>query len=156
MSFPIHIVRHGEAGMAASDFERPLTDSGRKHVRQVAERFAARNEMGSLKILASPLKRAQQTAQIWADVLGMPMMITTEAGITPEGNVIQFARKLAEQNAAWLVVSHFPFVPSLASLLMTGQKERVRISVPTGTVISLMPDMEPGRMGEYRLLSVDN
>ena len=142
--------------MAATDRERELTDRGRQHVRLVAERFVTRNELGALKVFASPLVRAQQTAEIWMDVLGMQSAFEVDPDISPEGNVVSFSRRLSEQQGAWLVVSHFPFVPFLASFLLTGQKERARIATPTGTIISLAPDAEPGRPGTYRLASVDN
>lgn len=142
--------------MASTDEERPLTESGRSHVRSVAERFRERHEFGSLKILASPYLRAQQTAKIWNEALGQSLIIYTEPNIVPEGNVIRFARALEMQDSAYLVVSHFPFVPGLASYLVSGQRDRVRISVPTGTVITLSPEGEPGRPGSYRLLEIDN
>ncbi|MGB0371476.1 MAG: phosphohistidine phosphatase SixA [Opitutales bacterium] len=156
MSLPLFIARHGEAGMAATDEERPLTEHGQSHVRLVAERFRERYEIGSLKIVASPLLRAQQTAQIWNDVLGKKLKIQTEDLVVPEGNVVQFARKLESQDAAWLVVSHFPFVPGLASYLTSGQRDRVRFAVPTGTVIALAPEGKTGRPGSYRIYGIDN
>ena len=156
MSVPIFLVRHGEAGMAATDAERALTERGRAHVGMIAQRFAKRFEIGSLKILASPLVRAQETAQIWNQTLGQNLPIEIEPMIVPEGNVVRFARLLESQDSALLVVSHFPFVPALASYLISGQKDRVSIAVPTGTVITLVPEGEPGHPGSYQLLGIDN
>lgn len=156
MNCPLYLCRHGEAGFAATDAERPLTENGRAHVRTVAERFAAVNDPRGLKIIASPLLRAQQTAEIWAEVLGGGITIHKDHGVVPEGNVISFTRRLAEQECPWLVASHFPFVPTMASFLLTGQKDRVRLSVPTGTIIALQPEGEPGRAGAYSLLGMDS
>lgn len=149
MSFPLYLVRHGEAGIAPTDESRPLTESGRSHVISVAKRFCGRQDWGSLRIYASPYLRAQQTAAIWKEVLGWQREIVEEPGVTPEGNVIQFTRKLSTQDCAWLVVSHYPFVPTLASYLLTGQRDRVQLTVRTGTIISLSPEGPLGRPGGY-------
>ena len=156
MNCALYLCRHGEAGLAATDAARPLTDLGRAHVWQVAERFAEMNPMHGVKIIASPLLRAQQTAEIWAEVIGQEMAIQTHPGVAPEGNIVAFARALASQDCPWLIASHYPFVPAMASFLLTGQKGRVRLSVPTGTIISLQPEGEPGRAGAYSLLGLDN
>ena len=156
MNFPLYLVRHGEAGFAATDAQRPLTDRGRAHVEEVAKRFVEQQMPLPAMILASPLLRAQQTAEIWAAVLGNAVKIVTEPMVVPEGNIISFSRKLADQDQPWLVASHFPFVPGLASYLLAGQKDRVHLSVPTGTIISLEPEAEPERAGAYRMLGLDS
>src|SRR5947208_3412986 len=61
-------VPHGTPGVA--DDERPLTPKGRKRMRQIGRGLRClRIELE--KIIASPLPRAWETAQIVADVLGM-------------------------------------------------------------------------------------
>ena len=68
----IYLLRHGiaedgEAGQ--SDSERPLTAEGRKKLRTVLRVAAAADVVPTL-ILTSPLRRAVQSAQLAADVLG--------------------------------------------------------------------------------------
>jgi phosphohistidine phosphatase len=68
----ICFLRHGEADWpdwTRPDDERPLTDFGKKEVRQVAkllERLKVRPDL----IVTSPLPRASQTAEITAECLG--------------------------------------------------------------------------------------
>ena len=70
----LFILRHGRAESPAaqgSDFERCLTESGRSDVARVASRLAARG-IRPRRLVASPARRAQETAQIVAQVLGHP------------------------------------------------------------------------------------
>ena len=64
----LYFLRHGEANppdWEGPDDERPLTESGRKEVHEVAE-FLLRLKVKVDVILASPLPRAMQTADIAA------------------------------------------------------------------------------------------
>src|SRR6266513_1142176 len=67
----LYFLRHGEAdwpGWTKSDDERPLTDFGKKEVRQVAK-FLSRLNVKLDSIVTSPLPRALQTAEIAAEQL---------------------------------------------------------------------------------------
>lgn len=70
-------MRHGEAEMNltgeinfSNDRENPLTDTGRKQAREVAEEFANKGKDIDL-ILVSPLQRTRETAEVIADELGI-------------------------------------------------------------------------------------
>ena len=67
----LYFLRHGEADWPdwkKSDDERPLTDFGKKEVRDVAK-FLARLKVRPDLIVTSPFPRAAQTAEIAADYL---------------------------------------------------------------------------------------
>ncbi|PYJ02732.1 MAG: phosphohistidine phosphatase SixA [Verrucomicrobia bacterium] len=67
----LYFLRHGEADWPdwkKSDDERPLTDFGKKEMRDVAK-FLARLNVRLNLIVTSPLPRASQTAEIAADYL---------------------------------------------------------------------------------------
>src|SRR5881396_4104452 len=67
----LYFLRHGEADWPdwkKSDDERPLTDFGKKEVRDVAK-FLGRLKVRPDLIVTSPLPRAAQTAEIAADHL---------------------------------------------------------------------------------------
>ena len=67
----LYFLRHGEADWPdwqKSDDERPLTDFGKKEMRDVAK-FLARLKVRPDLIVTSPLPRAAQTAEIAADYL---------------------------------------------------------------------------------------
>ncbi len=67
----LYFLRHGEAdwpGWTKPDDERPLTDFGKKEVRQVAK-FLNRLKVKPDLIVTSPLPRALQTAEVAAEQL---------------------------------------------------------------------------------------
>ena len=67
----LYFLRHGEAdwpNWKKSDDERPLTDFGKKEMRDVAK-FLARLKVSLNFVVTSPLPRASQTAEIAADYL---------------------------------------------------------------------------------------
>ncbi|PYJ16423.1 MAG: phosphohistidine phosphatase SixA, partial [Verrucomicrobia bacterium] len=67
----LYFLRHGEADWPSwkkSDDERPLTDFGKKEMRDVAK-FLARLKVAPDLIVTSPLPRASQTAKIAAEYL---------------------------------------------------------------------------------------
>lgn len=83
---PIWWLRHGESTWNVAGREQghlahpPLTDRGRDQARAAAERLAGR---GITRILSSPLTRAQQTAEIVADRLGLS--VETEPDLIEKG-----------------------------------------------------------------------
>lgn len=67
----LYFLRHGEADWPdwkKSDDERPLTDFGKKEMRDVAK-FLARLKVRLNLIVTSPLPRASQTAKIAAEYI---------------------------------------------------------------------------------------
>lgn len=113
-----YIMRHGDAiSHARTDAERPLSDKGRAQVAQMAEHFQAERPA---RVVASPYLRAQQTARLLCDALGIGHFDTVE-DITPDSD--PFAALAALEPHAvdgLLMVSHQPLVGSLLGLLVEG------------------------------------
>jgi phosphohistidine phosphatase len=117
----LFLMRHGEASFKApSDIQRPLTERGIAQTKVIFDKYI--NEFGSIKIiLASPYLRAQQTAKIASEALGIS--VTTMPSITPDGNpqrVCDSLFKSTEEASDRLLVTHMPFVGDLNSLLVSG------------------------------------
>src|SRR5258708_30193051 len=71
LTMQLYFLRHGEAdwpGWTKPDDERPLTDFGKKEVRQVTK-FLNRLKVKPDVIVSSPLPRALQTAEVPAEQL---------------------------------------------------------------------------------------
>lgn len=112
------LLRHGEAeARARSDAERPLTERGRKEVRRSAERLRGRPLQ---YILASPYLRAQQTAEIVREVLGLALPLTTVDWATPDDSPREAANRLDSYPGHCLLVSHNPLLGQLAGFLQHG------------------------------------
>src|ERR1017187_10230084 len=75
----IYLIRHGQRGFSREvrfqgRVDSPLTDLGVAQAQAVGERLAAvaRDDPGDWLIEASPLGRAKRTAEIIAQVMGLP------------------------------------------------------------------------------------
>ncbi len=69
----LYFLRHGEAdwpGWNKPDDERPLTKRGKKEMTRIAQ-FFERLDLQLDQIVTSPLPRAEQTARIVAESLGL-------------------------------------------------------------------------------------
>jgi phosphohistidine phosphatase len=117
----LFLMRHGEASFQApSDMQRPLTERGIEQTKAVLDKNA--NDFNCIKtIFASPYLRAQQTAQIVSEAIGLPILTMTS--ITPDGNPHRVCDSLfesAQQFGDIILITHMPFVGDLSSLLVSG------------------------------------
>ena len=81
----IYILRHGIAEVAkpgAPDPERALTPEGKKKLREVL-RVAKAAKVGPSLILTSPFRRAVETAEMAAEVLGYEQELVRTNALTP-------------------------------------------------------------------------
>ena len=109
------VLRHGEAQPhAPRDADRALTEHGREQVLHSAEQLIGQPLAA---IIASPYVRAQQTAQLVGEVLGLE--IRTVSWLTPDSSPLKVLEQL-EADGDVLLVSHQPLVGSLIGLLQHG------------------------------------
>ena len=71
-------------------------------------------------ILASPYLRAQQTAEIVREVLGLALPLTTVDWATPDDSPREAANRLDSYPGHCLLVSHNPLLGQLAGFLQHG------------------------------------
>ena len=115
----IYLARHGEAGRAANDDDRPLTASGIATTRLVYSQLADHIEEPLAVIVSSPLLRARQTAEIALELLPTS---ATELLICPElrpESTPEAIAQLLDAQLAWpvLLVGHQPIMGNLLSWL---------------------------------------
>ncbi|TBU97682.1 phosphohistidine phosphatase SixA [Phytopseudomonas dryadis] len=117
------LLRHGQAeSHARSDAERELTEHGRDEVRQAAERLRG-GFQGS--IFASPYVRAQQTAALVRDALGLPDELRSVPWLTPDSDPRESLLRLERfADGEILLVSHQPFIGALGGLLVHGHRQQ--------------------------------
>lgn len=116
------LLRHGEAEPRnRTDAERNLTAAGRVEV----ERAAAHLQGQPLQaILASPYQRAQQTAEIVRQALGLSGSVETVPWLTPESDpadALLYLDRRSEQHV--LLVTHQPFVGVFGGWLVSGHRD---------------------------------
>ena len=154
----VFILRHGEAGthvtMPSKDFERPLTEAGRKQIEDIG--CALRDlHVEFDRIATSPLKRAKETAEVVAaayDENGPKLEIWEE--LRPEGNKQETLQRLSKlrQDDDVLLVGHEPYLSSMIGEVITGGSP-ARISLKKGGIAKiLIHSFAPKPSGELRWL----
>jgi phosphohistidine phosphatase len=120
----LYVTRHGPAeddALSGLDGDRALSDAGRKRVRSVAKVLADVDE-APLHIVASPLVRAVQTAEIIAivtrvDERGGGIAIRRE--LAPGGDWGSFVRSVASEGRKRLMlVGHEPDLTDVVTSLL--------------------------------------
>jgi phosphohistidine phosphatase len=124
----LYLVRHGPAAnpdpvMYPDDAERPLTLEGRDRVTEMAGGLHALGVRVD-RVVASPYRRAMQTAEILAEQLSPAPAVTALPALAPGGNYAEFMQRLDESGVdAVLAVGHMPDVAIFAARCLTGQRE---------------------------------
>ncbi len=117
----LYVMRHGIADEAAAslhDFDRALTQKGRKRVRDVAKALASHDEAPAL-IITSPLVRAVQTAEIVAAVLDPEEPVGVRQEIAPGGSALTLVSELLTNGPKTvMLVSHEPTCSELVRQLV--------------------------------------
>lgn len=121
----LYVIRHAKAEEQSvwskkntTDDTRPLVEKGQKDARMMGE-WLMSNDIAIEKIYASPLTRAQQTASLIADQLGIDKITTLEL-LRPEKSFSEFTQWISKQpeSSRLAVVGHEPHLSGLISYLM--------------------------------------
>ena len=132
----LYLVQHGDALSKDVDPDRPLSDKGRSDVEKVAA-FLGRAGIRVGAVMHSGKKRAEQTAERLAAVVGEEGRIEQVSGINPLDPTEDFARTVNEWTADTMVVGHQPFMGKLISRLIAGAEETSTVTFQPGSVVCL-------------------
>jgi len=124
----------------ADDSQRPLTDKGKKKMRQIAKGLRALGVEFDL-ILSSPYVRATETAEIVADVFKMKKEIKFSDNLVPMGDPELLIAEMNEKYTASSVafIGHEPFMSALIGLLVS-ENARIDMTIKKGGVCRLSAD----------------
>ena len=140
----LYFLRHGEAdwpGCTKPDDERPLTDFGKKEVRQVAK-FLNRLNVKPGLIVTSPLPRALQTAEVAAEQL--KTKLRQDEALEPGFGISELRTVLKRHRAKVLMlVGHEPDFSSVISAL-TGAS--IKLSKAGVALVDIDPEAQEGRL----------
>ena len=137
----VYLVRHAFAAHAdparwPDDATRPLTNEGIARFR-VAARGLRRLVPAVDSLLSSGYARAWQTAELLHEVAGWRTpeeCPSLEAG-RPATSVLDVLRSRGERSIA--LVGHEPQLSMLASILCTGNEDRLQLELKKGAVVAL-------------------
>jgi phosphohistidine phosphatase len=140
----LYFLRHGEADWphwTRPDDERPLTDFGKKEVRQVAK-FLDRVKVKPNLIVTSPLPRALQTAEVAAEQL--KTKLRQDEALEPGFGISELRTLLKRHGSKVLMlVGHEPDFTSVISAL-TGAS--LKLSKAGVALVDFDPETEKGRL----------
>jgi phosphohistidine phosphatase len=140
----LYFLRHGEAdwpGWTKPDDERPLTDFGKKEVRQVAK-FLSRLRVKPDLIVVSPLPRALQTAETAAEQLKTKVL--QDEALEPGFGISELSTVLKRHRSkALMLVGHEPDFSSVISALTGGF---IKMSKAGVALVDIDPETEKGRL----------
>jgi phosphohistidine phosphatase len=141
----LYIIRHAIAVEEGTpeyedDSQRPLTDKGKKKMRQIARGLRALGVDFDL-ILSSPYVRARETAEILAEVSRTKADVALSENLIPMGDPDLLISEMNEKYNANSValVGHEPFLSALIGLLVS-ENASLDITLKKGGVCRLSVD----------------
>ncbi len=152
----VYLLRHGEAEDHArgGDAARELTAEGAERLERASRGW--KHVVGEVDIvLASPLRRAQQTAAIFQRAVAKQTAIATEPLLEPGASPLDLLHVLQDhcmhQRCGIACVGHEPHLGMLLGLLLTGN-ERTAIPFKKGMLAAVELDGSSAMLG--RLIAV--
>lgn len=127
----LYFLRHGKAGHGdpsnANDDDRELTDAGAAELRAAASLWRRLNLRPDV-VLASPLPRARQTADLFVEGVGLKRDPIEDDRLRPGADWADLAQALADHRDARRVmfVSHEPDLSEAVGLLTGARAVRLR------------------------------
>ena len=115
----IYLLRHGIADdvrPGGSDADRALTPEGKEKLRRVLKRSRVTPSL----ILSSPYKRAVETAEVAAGVLGYQGKVVLIEALVPHGSPYDVWDELRarKDETAVLLAGHEPLMSAIAAFLL--------------------------------------
>jgi phosphohistidine phosphatase len=141
----LYLLRHAEAeDDPTSDEQRALTTKGEKQARSVGK-FCRNHSINPKIILSSPLRRAEQTARIFAGELDVPNAVQLAEFLRPGLTLERTFSGLEKypEKASILLVGHEPDLSKLAGSLVGTRAENIHFRKATLMSVNLSK-MESG------------
>ena len=141
----IYFLRHASAGShkanLAADERRPLDPDGIQQC-GVIGRALAELEVKLDIVISSPLKRAQQTAELVAREIGYEDRIEFSDALRPEANYRGFEQLLQSyaKKDEIMVVGHNPTLSEFLSLLISGGASHTAVELKKGAIAKVPMD----------------
>ena len=132
----LYLVQHAKAASKETDPQRPLTEEGRRDIQKVAA-FVKSLNLSVDYLWHSGKTRARQTADVLSEVLEVKKEISAHKGLSPNDNVTVLKDELISGRKDIMIVGHLPFLPKLASLLLTNSESSNTVAFKNGGIVCL-------------------
>jgi phosphohistidine phosphatase len=135
----LYLVQHGEAKPKTEDPTCPLSDHGTELVRRIAA-WSAHAQLSIDQIRHSGKKRAEQTAELFAEQLKPACGVVAISGISPMDIVLPIANAVDLEEQTIMIVGHLPFLSGLASQLVVGDPNKHLLRFRNAGIVCLSRD----------------
>ena len=135
----LYLVHHADAVAPDIDARRPLSEKGRADVERVAAQAAANGAKPAV-IWHSGKLRAKQTAEAFWQVCNPLAELSATRDLQPDDPPQWMRDRLRGETRDILIAAHFPYLPRLLALLVTGGQAGTVI--PEHGVVALITDDE--------------
>jgi phosphohistidine phosphatase len=137
----LFLLRHAKSGWKDSDlrdFDRPLTDRGKKAAGTIG-RYMRKHDLRPELVVSSPAERARATVALVIEAARLPQDVRFDERIyeAHTGRLLEVVSQLDEQVQSAMLVGHNPGFEELAEHL-TGQV----VQMPTATLVQVDLDVE--------------
>ncbi|MCB1178253.1 MAG: phosphohistidine phosphatase SixA [Leptospiraceae bacterium] len=148
----IILARHGEAeynSPTGYDKDRHLTDTGVLDIRKMAS-FIKVSSLKVQHILHSPYTRTRETAEIYAEELGISEVLESCDELAPENDCSDLLCKLKpfSNSETFLLVSHNPGISHFAAQLIQEDSLFQNLPFSPGTTLAINIAREFFRKGQ--------
>ena len=147
----VYLVQHGIPVSKAENPERPLSDQGKKDVKNLAE-FLYRRGVGVQEVFHSGKRRARETAEILCTRLNPGIEPKALKGLSPLDDVGEIADKIDKEEGDLLLAGHLPHLSKLTSLLVTGNESVPVVGFQQGGIVCLEKNEEDGWIVAWMLV----
>ena len=119
----LYLIQHAKAMSKEENKERPITDDGKTELKKTAA-FLMKTAPLIEEIWHSTKLRSKETAQLLADILNFTGKIVEKQYLNPKDEVEVLESEISVSDKNIAVVGHLPYLSKIASLLITGDKEK--------------------------------
>lgn len=133
----LFLVHHGDAVGPDVDPRRPLSPEGRAAVERLAAEAAARGAKPAVVWHSGKLRAKQTAEEFWRACNALAEFSATR-DLQPDDPPQWFRDRLRAEPRDVLIAGHFPYLPKLLGLLITGGEAGV--AFPLNGVVALQTD----------------
>ncbi|OPY74260.1 MAG: phosphohistidine phosphatase [Syntrophorhabdus sp. PtaU1.Bin050] len=132
----LYLIQHAEAKSAEVDPSRGLTIRGLQDARNVSE-YLRKIRITVSHLYHSSKTRARETASALAEGIKVGRGVYDTDGLLPNDDPSIWYERVQSLDEDIGLVGHLPHLAKLASLILAGDPEKVRVSFRMGGVVCL-------------------
>jgi len=131
----LYLAHHGEAVGSEVDARRPLSPGGYARVRELAASVAAKGIRPAV-VWHSGKLRARQTAEEYWRACNALAPLSATRDLQPDDPAVRMRDRLRHEDRDVLIAGHFPHLPRLLTLLLTGRDDS-SLGFPINGIVAL-------------------